>query len=79
MIQLIQKIMQCLKKNITDCWIHVELNLPQGEKLKCVKVIGRSKNEDGIISGKCDDIPHLNSILSMLNSLMEKLENIVPT
>ena len=51
------------EKPITYHWIHAELNLPQGEELKCAKVIGSSKNEEGSITGKYDDLPHLNSIV----------------
>jgi hypothetical protein len=50
------------EKPITDRWIHAELNLPQGEELKRAKVIGRSKNDDGTISGTYDDLPHKNSV-----------------
>ena len=50
------------EKPITDCWIHTELNLPQGEELRQAKVIGRSNNEDGSIVGTYDDQPNLSSL-----------------
>ena len=52
------------EKPITDYWIHAEVSLPQGEKMKSVKVVGRSKDdEDGNIVGNYDDNPHLNTML----------------
>ena len=51
------------EKPITDHWIHVELNLPQGEELRRAKVISRTKDKDGSIRGTYDDQPNLNSLI----------------
>ena len=50
------------EKPITDYWIHAEVSLPQGEKMRSAKVVGRSKDSDGNISGTYDDNPHLNTM-----------------
>ena len=48
---------------ITDIWIHAELNLPQGEVMKRVKLVRLSKDEDGNIIGKYDNNPMLNTMV----------------
>ena len=48
---------------ITDHWIHAELNLPQGEEMKKVKVVGWSKDGDGNIIGKYEINPMLNTMV----------------
>ena len=50
------------EKPITDYWIHAEVCLPQGEKLKSAKVIGRSKDSDGNVVGNYNENPHLNTM-----------------
>ncbi len=50
------------EKPITDYWIHAEVCLPQGEKLKSAKVIGRSKDSDGNVVGNYNENPHLNAM-----------------
>ena len=51
------------EKPITDCWIHAEVNLPQGENIQSAKVIGRSKDMDGNIVGTYDNNSRLNTML----------------
>lgn len=51
------------EKPITDQWINAELNLPQGEKMKNAKVIGRAKDSDGEAIGTYDENPFLNTIV----------------
>ena len=45
-----------------DHWIHAELNLSQGEEMKKLKVVGRSKYEYENIVGKYD----INTILNAM-------------
>lgn len=51
------------EKPFTDVLIHAEVLLPQGEKIKSAKVIGRSKDDDGKVLGTYDSNPLLNSIV----------------
>ena len=51
------------KQNILYHWIHAELNLPQGEEKKKVKLFSRSKDEDVNIIGKYDTKPVLNTMV----------------
>ena len=46
---------------ITDSWIHAELNLPQGEEMKKVKVVSWPKDGNGNIIGKYES----NTILKL--------------
>ena len=48
------------EKPITDEWIHVELNTPQGELLWKSKVVGRSKDGNGEMTVSFDPKPSLN-------------------
>ena len=48
---------------ITDHWIYAEPNLPQGDEIKKVKVIGRSKDNDRNIIGKYGSNPILNTMV----------------
>ena len=48
---------------ITDQWINAELNLTQGDLLQNAKVIGRSKNEHGQITGTYHENPMLNTLV----------------
>ena len=45
---------------ITDQWINAKLNLPQGEKFQNAKVIGQSKDGNGVPIGSYDINPSLN-------------------
>ena len=47
---------------ITDQWIHAELNLPQGQLLRKVKVIGRTKDGNGDVASSCNPDPFLNAL-----------------
>ena len=48
---------------IIDHLIHAELNLPKGEEMKKLKVVGRSKGNDGNIIGKYDSNPMINTMV----------------
>ena len=48
---------------ITDALIHAELNMQQGESLQNARVVGRSKNQDGEVTGTYHENPMLNTIL----------------
>ena len=48
---------------MTDCWINVEVNQPQGEKNCHAKVIGRSKDADGNVTGVYDNNPFVNTMV----------------
>ena len=50
------------EKPITDQWIHAELNLPQGEQLRKAKVVGRSTDGNGKVTGSYDPNPFLNTL-----------------
>lgn len=47
---------------ITDHWINSELMLPQGDSMVSAKVVGRSKDEDGVVRGSYHMNPMLNTI-----------------
>ena len=51
------------ESSLNDELIHAELYLPQGEQMAPVKVIRRSKCEDGLTVGKYDDNPMANTML----------------
>jgi len=51
------------EKPITDHWINAELSLPQGEEMKAAKVIGRSKDKHGKVTGTYDDNPLVNTMV----------------
>ena len=46
-----------------DKLIQAELILPQGDKLKMARVVGRAVGPDGLTTGTFSDIPILNSIV----------------
>ena len=48
---------------ITDQWINAELNLPQGDKFQNAKVIGQSKDINGVPIGSYDIKPFLNTTI----------------
>ena len=45
-----------LRKPITDQWVHAQINLPQGELLRKLKVFSRTKDGNGYI--KCPHDPN---------------------
>ena len=47
---------------ITNQWIHAELNLPQGELRRKVKVFSRYKDANGEMKGSCDHNAFLYSL-----------------
>ena len=47
---------------ITDQWIHTELNLSQGEILRKVNVIGRTRDSGGDATGLCDRGAFFNAL-----------------
>ena len=51
------------KKPITDEQIHAELNLPEGEQLQKAKVVGRSTDGNGEVTGFYDPNSFLNTII----------------
>ena len=51
------------EKPITDYFVHVEVNLPQGEKIQGAKVIGCIKDPNCDTVVKYNDNPLLNSML----------------
>ena len=53
---------QYFEKPITDHWINAEAHLPQGENLKGTRVIGRSKDKDGLTVETNDNNPYLNTM-----------------
>ena len=50
------------EKPITDQWIHAELNLPQGEELRKAKIVGRTTDGNGKVTGSYDPNPFLNTL-----------------
>ena len=50
------------EKPLTDRWIHAEVRLPQNDELQHAKVIGRSKDGDGNITGTYSDDPRANTL-----------------
>ena len=65
------------EKPITDKWINAELNLPQGEKFQNAKVIGQSKDVNGIPIGSYDINPLLNTKYMMLSFQIVRSANTV--
>ncbi len=51
------------ERPLYDRLIHSEVSLPQNNKLRKAKVIGRSKNDDGSVVGTYSDNPLINSIV----------------
>ena len=48
---------------LTDLLIHSEIYLPQGEEIKCAKVLLRSKNDNDEIVGTYNENPILNTLV----------------
>lgn len=46
-----------------DLLIHSEVHLPQGEKIRAGKVIRRSCDENGAITGSYNENPILNTLV----------------
>ena len=49
--------------HITDCWIHAEINMPQGEALQNAKFIGRATDQYGYVIGTYDGNPYYNTMV----------------
>ena len=51
------------EKPITDCWIHSEINLSQGEAMQNSKVIGRATDQDDNLIGTYYGNPYSNTMV----------------
>ena len=51
------------EKPITEQWIHIELNLPQEKQLRKAKVVHRSTDGNGEVTGFYDPNSFLNTII----------------
>ena len=59
---VIPDITTVFSENITDQWIHSELNLPQGELLQREKVVSLCKDGNVKIKASCDPNTFLNCL-----------------